>query len=322
MCRSSRWAASARCSPRRCPPWPPGTGSARWRSPWPGCCTARPTSCSSPAPRRWHTCGRTSPARASPCPGRTSPGWTRSAADTAYAFPARPLGGVPSCLRATDRPGGVRAGPVDQVPGPMPVPGAGSNHGDMSAATVHPTTPPVRPTGARAVSVTPCAPSGSSSAPPSRSSSSASTARRRASAAARPPSALRQQFVRVHDPVRVALLRQEPLAVCREVLVDGVPGDHGVEVRLVTVRLGPQHPAEPLRLLLAGAEGARRLDGDRRLRQVDREVGDLRHHQHADLALAERREQLLPLQVGRLALDDGGAQVLAQFVELVDVLAD
>ncbi|NEC83848.1 hypothetical protein G3I38_32600 [Streptomyces sp. SID7958] len=30
----------------------------------------------------------------------------------------------------------------------MPVPGAGSNHGDTSAATVHPTAPPVRPTGA------------------------------------------------------------------------------------------------------------------------------------------------------------------------------
>lgn len=33
----------------------------------------------------------------------------------------------------------------------MPVPRPGSNHGDMSAATVNPTTPPVRPTGATPV---------------------------------------------------------------------------------------------------------------------------------------------------------------------------
>ncbi|CAM5587566.1 hypothetical protein SANTM175S_01512 [Streptomyces antimycoticus] len=33
-------------------------------------------------------------------------------------------------------------------------------------------------------------------------------------------------------------------------------------------------------------------------------------------------EELLPLGVGRLALDDRCAQVLAQLVELVDVLAD
>jgi hypothetical protein len=33
----------------------------------------------------------------------------------------------------------------------MPVPGAEGNHGDMSAATLHPTTPPVRPAGAAPV---------------------------------------------------------------------------------------------------------------------------------------------------------------------------
>lgn len=33
----------------------------------------------------------------------------------------------------------------------MPAPGSESNHGDMSAATLHPTTPPVRPTGATPV---------------------------------------------------------------------------------------------------------------------------------------------------------------------------
>lgn len=33
----------------------------------------------------------------------------------------------------------------------MPARGAKSNHGDMSAATIHPTTPPVRPAGATPV---------------------------------------------------------------------------------------------------------------------------------------------------------------------------
>ncbi|CAM5449972.1 hypothetical protein GCM10010261_55940 [Streptomyces pilosus] len=33
----------------------------------------------------------------------------------------------------------------------MPAPEPESNHGDMSAATLHPTTPPVRPTGATPV---------------------------------------------------------------------------------------------------------------------------------------------------------------------------
>ena len=76
-----------------------------------------------------------------------------------------------------------------------------------------------------------------------------------------------------------------------------VAGDDRVEVGLVAVGLRPQHPAQPLRLLLAGAEGARDLDGDRRLRQVDGEVRDLRHDQHADLALPERVEELLALRV-------------------------
>ncbi len=91
----------------------------------------------------------------------------------------------------------------------------------------------------------------------------------------------RQQLVGVDDPVRVALLGQEALAVRREVLVDGVAGDDRVEARLVPVRLRPQHPAQPLGLLLARAEGAGDLDRDRRLRQVDGEVRDLRDDQHA-----------------------------------------
>ncbi len=73
----------------------------------------------------------------------------------------------------------------------------------------------------------------------------------------------------VDDPVGVPLLSQEPLPMGGEVLVDGVAGDDGVEVRLVAVGLRAQHAAEALGLLLARAEGARHLDGDGRLRQVD-----------------------------------------------------
>ena len=49
--------------------------------------------------------------------------------------------------------------------------------------------------------------------------------------------------VGVDDPVRVALLGEEPLPVRGEVLVDGVAGDDGVEARGVPVCLGPQDPA-------------------------------------------------------------------------------
>src|SRR5262249_53703834 len=51
-------------------------------------------------------------------------------------------------------------------------------------------------------------------------------------------------------------------------------------------------------------------DGDRGLRQVDGEVRHLRDDEHGDLALTERAEEFLPLHVARLALDDGGVQVL------------
>lgn len=45
MCRSSRWVVSARCSPPRSPPSPPGCMRRRWPSRWPGCCSGRRTSC-------------------------------------------------------------------------------------------------------------------------------------------------------------------------------------------------------------------------------------------------------------------------------------
>jgi hypothetical protein len=59
-------AVAARLEPRRC----------RW--PWPGCCSAHRTSCSSRAPPPPHTCARTSPARDSGSRAKTWPSWTRS----------------------------------------------------------------------------------------------------------------------------------------------------------------------------------------------------------------------------------------------------
>src|SRR4051795_13197000 len=76
----------------------------------------------------------------------------------------------------------------------------------------------------------------------------------------------------VDDRVRVALLGEEALPVGGVLAVEGVAADHRVEVRLPAVGLGPQHPAEALGLLLPRPERPRHLDGDGRLRQVDREV--------------------------------------------------
>ena len=59
-----------------------------------------------------------------------------------------------------------------------------------------------------------------------------------------------QQVARVDDPVGVALLGEEALAVSGEVCVDGVAGDNTVEVRGAPVTLGPQDSAEPLGLFL------------------------------------------------------------------------
>lgn len=124
----------------------------------------------------------------------------------------------------------------------------------------------------------------------------------------KPSSVTCQQLVRVDDPVRVPLLGQEPLAVRREVLVDGVARDDRVEPRLVPVGLRPQDAPEPLRLLLARPEGPGDLDGDGGLRQVDGEVGDLGDDEDADLPVPERAEELLALGVAGLALDDGGVR--------------
>ena len=60
----------------------------------------------------------------------------------------------------------------------------------------------------------------------------------------------------------------------------------------------------------------------RGLGQVDGEVGDLGDDEQVDLAGAERLEQLLALDDGRLARDHLGSEPAGQLVELVEVLAD
>ena len=130
------------------------------------------------------------------------------------------------------------------------------------------------------------------------------------------------EVVGVDDAVGVALLGEEALPVRGEVRVDGVAGDDGVEAGGTSVGLGPEHPAEALGLLLARPERAGHLDRHRRLGQVHREVGDLAHDQGPQLARAERVEQPLALADGRLALEHRRLEVLAELVELVEVLPD
>lgn len=64
-------------------------------------------------------------------------------------------------------------------------------------------------------------------------------------------SALHVQVVGIDDPVRVTLFGQKPLPVLREIRVDGVARDDGVEVRGAPIVLGAKHTAESLGLLLA-----------------------------------------------------------------------
>ena len=98
----------------------------------------------------------------------------------------------------------------------------------------------------------------------------------------------------VDDLVGVALLGQEPLPVGGEQLVVGVARHDAVEVGRPPVGLGPQDPAEPLGFLLAAAERAGDLDGDRRVGQIDREVGDLRDDQQLLLARSGTRRRAAP----------------------------
>ncbi len=54
----------------------------------------------------------------------------------------------------------------------------------------------------------------------------------------------------VHDPVRVALLGQEPLALSGEILVQRVPRYQGVEPGRTAVLLGTKEASQPLGLFL------------------------------------------------------------------------
>ena len=66
---------------RRWKAWPPALARPRTRSPWPGCCSAHPRWSSSPAPRPWPTCARTSPPPTCCCRPTRSPNSTPSAAN-------------------------------------------------------------------------------------------------------------------------------------------------------------------------------------------------------------------------------------------------
>ena len=70
-CPTTRSAASPHCSPRYCTKSPPVSAPHRWRWRWRGCCSAPPTSCSSPVPHPSPTCARTSPVLRWPFPRAT-----------------------------------------------------------------------------------------------------------------------------------------------------------------------------------------------------------------------------------------------------------
>ena len=139
----------------------------------------------------------------------------------------------------------------------------------------------------------------------------------------RRPQAAASSESRVEDRVAVALLGEEALAVLREVLVDGVAGDERVEVRGQPALLRAQQAAEALGLLLARAERSGDLDGDGRLGQVDREVRDLRHHEH--LGASPSRNSWYSRSrssIGVAPVSFGRVQRLGELVDLVEVLAD
>src|SRR4051794_241423 len=126
-----------------------------------------------------------------------------------------------------------------------------------------------------------------------------------------------RSVVGVADGVGVPLLGQEALAVGGEVGVDGVAADDRVEVRGLALGLRAEQSAEPLRLLLAGAERARHLDRHLGGREVDGEVGDLGHHEQVDLARAESVEEPLSLLDRGRSGDRRGVEGGGDLVELV-----
>ena len=107
-----------------------------------------------------------------------------------------------------------------------------------------------------------------------------------------------------------------------EIQLPGVARHEGVEVGRATIGLGAQDAAEALGLLLARSEGARDLDQQVGVGQVEREVADLREHEQLLFALAEGLVQLLALFLRRLAGDQRRGQVIGNIFELLEVLAD
>lgn len=126
----------------------------------------------------------------------------------------------------------------------------------------------------------------------------------------------------VHDAVGITLLGQEPLPFGGEVLVERVAGNQRVEACGPAVLLGPQEPAQALRLLLPGAEGTGNLDRDGGFREVDGEIRHLGHHQSLELALPEGIKEFLAGLDAGFALDQGSVQPFGNLIQLVDVLSN
>src|SRR5262249_26573787 len=95
-----------------------------------------------------------------------------------------------------------------------------------------------------------------------------------------------------------------------------------VKVGNVPIRLGPQDSPQSLRFLLTGAEGTRYLNQHIRVRQVDREVADLRQDQLTQLALAEALVEIFTLGVGGLPGDERQVETLLKLAQLLEVLAN
>ena len=91
----------------------------------------------------------------------------------------------------------------------------------------------------------------------------------------------------VADGVAVALLGEEQLAIDSELLISRIAGDDRVEVRERTVGFGTEDASEPLGFFLTRAEGARYLNRDIRIGEVNCKIGDLGNDEQFNLALAE-----------------------------------
>src|SRR5438132_11500851 len=103
-------------------------------------------------------------------------------------------------------------------------------------------------------------------------------------------------FVRVEDIVPVALLGEEKLTACGEFLVTGVTRNQRIEMGKQAVAFGAQDSTQPLRFFLARAKRAAHLNGDVRIRQVNRKVRNLRYDEQALLAAPKGSIEMLALE--------------------------